>query len=151
AHVTGDTFSGNFPTTADAFDKTLGGGQDAFVSKLAPNGQSLAYSTYLGGSDVEDVFGIAVDSAGAAYVTGATFSADFPTTAGALDTTRGGSSDAFVSKIGGPQPASISGTVYNDKNGNGHRDVGEPGLQGVTVYLDSNNNSAPNAGEPSAV
>jgi hypothetical protein len=99
AYVTGSTYSGNFPTTADASDTTLGGSQDAFVSKLAPDGGSLAYSTYLGGGDVEYGAGVAVDSAGAMYATGTTFSTDFPTAGAPFDTTLGGSEDAFVSKI----------------------------------------------------
>jgi hypothetical protein len=59
----------------------------AFVTKLDPSGSSLAYSTYLGGSLVDTVNGIAVDSQGATYVTGDTESADFPTTADSLDST----------------------------------------------------------------
>jgi hypothetical protein len=102
AYVTGDTFSSNFPTTADAFDTTLGGTSDAFVSKLAPDGKTLAYSTYLGGSGDDFAFGIAVDPAGSAYMTGVTHSTDFPTTVGALHTTLGGSSDAYVAKLGAP-------------------------------------------------
>src|SRR5205807_1629663 len=72
AYVTDKTSSTDFPTTAGAFDTTLAGSLDAFVTKLAPNGKSLAYSTYLGGGGDEDFTGggIAVDSAGSAYVTG---------------------------------------------------------------------------------
>jgi Beta-propeller repeat len=60
----------------------------------------LVYSTYLGGTDFDGGFGIAVDGAGSAYVTGSTSSTDFPTTAGAFQTTNaGGSAVAFVAKI----------------------------------------------------
>ena len=52
---------------------------DAFVTKLSPAGNSLVYSTYLGGSGDEYGYGIAVDGAGSAYVTGQTYSSDFPT------------------------------------------------------------------------
>ena len=66
----------DFPTTPGAFDTSLGGGQrDAFVTKLAPDGASLVYSTYLGGSGIDGGVGIAVDAAGSAYVTGTTDSA----------------------------------------------------------------------------
>jgi hypothetical protein len=93
AYVTGFTSSFDFPTTAGAFDETRGGGgSDAFVTKLAPNGAALRYSTFLGGSGFEEGLGIAVDGAGAAYVTGNTNSTDFPTTAGAFDRTHNGDS-----------------------------------------------------------
>jgi hypothetical protein len=91
AYVTGRTSSTDFPTK-NAFQKTLGGGQgdtDAFVTKLCPAG-TLVYSSYLGGSAAEDGHGIAVDVHGEAYVTGATFSTDFPT------------KNAFQPMLGGP-------------------------------------------------
>jgi hypothetical protein len=55
------------------------GGYDAFVSKIAPDGSRLIYSTRLGGNDLDIGSGIAIDVSGAAYVTGTTFSSDFPT------------------------------------------------------------------------
>jgi hypothetical protein len=69
------------------------------VSKLNSGGSALVYSTYLGGSNSDYGQGIAVDSSGNAYVTGYTFSGNFPTTAGALQTTFGGGTDVFVSKF----------------------------------------------------
>ena len=69
------------------------------MTKLDATGSGLVYSTYLGGSDDDRGFGIAVDGAGSAYVTGLTASTDFPTTAGAAQTTLAGDSDAFVAKI----------------------------------------------------
>ena len=105
AYVTGVTQSTDFPTTCGgAFDTTLSGFEDAFVSKLNSTGTALVYSTYLGGSGdtssaVDTGRGIAVDSDGNAYVTGVTTSSDFPVTSGALDTTFNGQSDAFVTKI----------------------------------------------------
>jgi len=88
-------------------DGSFGGFVDAFVTKLNPTGSALVYSTYLGGSNVDTGTGIAVDAAGAAYVTGQAFSADF--TAGCtapctvLDATLSGGADAFVVKIGSSQ------------------------------------------------
>jgi hypothetical protein len=100
AYVTGSTGFSDFPTTAGALQTTFGGdGADAFVSTLNSTGSALVYSTYLGGSNLDRGLGVAVDSSGNAYVTGSTFSSDFPTTAGAPQTTFGGSGDAFVSKI----------------------------------------------------
>ena len=73
AYVTGLTQSTDFPTTPGAFQTTYGGGEfDAFVTKLNPTGTALVYSTYLGGSGYDYGRGIAVDTAGNAYVTGVT-------------------------------------------------------------------------------
>src|SRR6266480_753734 len=102
AYVTGLTQSGNFPTTLGAFQTTPASGSSGFVTKLNPAGSALVYSTYLGGSGGDVIFGLAVDAAGNAYVTGLTDSTDFPTTMGAFQTTYGGGtfvSDAFVTKL----------------------------------------------------
>ena len=110
AYVTGDTASTNFPTTAGAAQTTYAGGDiDAFVTKLDATGSGLVYSTYLGGSNDDVGFGIAVDGAGSAYVTGGTLSTDFPTTAGAAQTTHAGGFDAFVTKL----DATGSGLVFS--------------------------------------
>src|SRR5262249_62204033 len=77
--------------------------------KLNPTGSALVYSTYLGGVDVDDALGIAVDAAGNAYVTGGTTSHDFPTTPGAFSRTSGGGNDAFVTKLN----ATGSALVYS--------------------------------------
>src|SRR5207249_1012750 len=100
AYVTGITSSTiNFPTTAGAFQTTLGSTHKAFVTKFNPTGAALVYSTYLGGSGTERGHGIAVDALGNAYVTGRTSATDFPTTADAFQSTLGGNSDAFVTKL----------------------------------------------------
>ena len=100
AYVAGGTMSDNFPTTADAFDATYNGLDDAFVSKLNTAGSVLVYSTFLGGSDQDEGESISIDSYGNAYITGGTFSSDFPVTPGAFDTTfDGGSNYAFVAKL----------------------------------------------------
>ncbi len=89
AYVMGTTTSLDFPTTTGAFQQSCGTDgfgrcRDAFITKLNSAGSSLIYSTYLGGSDVDEGRGIAVDSAGNVYVAGRTFSNDFPTRAGAF-------------------------------------------------------------------
>src|SRR5437867_952450 len=101
AYASGNTDSINFPTTLGAFQTTYGGNRDAFVTKLNPLGTGLVYSTFLGGSGVEETFCpcIVVDAAGNAYVAGDTSSTDFPTTLGAFQTTYGGNNDAFVTKL----------------------------------------------------
>lgn len=100
AYVTGSTTSGTYPTTPGAFQTTFGGGgNDTFVTKLSPTGSALVYSTLLGGGGSDNVQAIAVDGSGNAFVTGVTNSLNFPTTAGALQTAIGGSSDVFVTKV----------------------------------------------------
>src|SRR5437867_2121639 len=112
AYVTGRTASADFPTTSGAFDNTFNGGfNDVFVTKLNATGSALVYSTYLGGSRCCGDGGqaIAVDIFGNAYVTGYTYSADFPTTPGAFDTVFDGVLDAFVTKLN----ASGSALIYS--------------------------------------
>ena len=111
--VTGSTDSTNFPTTANAYQTThVGGTTDAFVTKLDPDGTSLVYSTYLGGSGGDYALGIAVDSSGNAYVAGYTASTNFPTTANAYQMTHvGGTTDAFVTKLD-PDGTSLIYSTY---------------------------------------
>ena len=111
AYVTGVTERSGFPTTPGAYDTSYNGGWDAFVTKLAPSGGALDYSTYLGGSDLDRAWAVAVDSAGSAYVTGETPSTDFPTTPGAWDRTYGGFTDAFVTKLA-PSGATLDYSTY---------------------------------------
>ena len=110
AYLTGQTKSSDFPTTANAFDRTLNipancprcatDNTDGFVTKLNASGSALVYSTYLGGTDYDAPHGIAVDGSGNAYVDGETLSnVDFPTTAGSFSPTSHGSYDEFVTKL----------------------------------------------------
>jgi hypothetical protein len=100
AYVVGITTSENFPTV-NPFSGARRGEWDSFVTKLAPDGKRLIYSTYLGGSDYEDGIGIALDASGAAYVIGETTSQDFPTK-NPLQPVHGGTPadmDAYVAKL----------------------------------------------------
>ena len=113
AYVTGTTYSADFPTTAAAFQAVNHAAAkiqpNIFVTRLNERGTALDYSTYLGGSGGSSGFplgdsgyGIAVDAAGHAYVTGATYSADFPTTAGAFQSVNKSAPfncNAFVTKL----------------------------------------------------
>ncbi len=95
-YLTGETSSGDFPLLAPL--QTIQGGKDGFVTKLSPSGDSLIYSTYLGGSAYYDVGNaLQTDAYGNVFVAGGTASADFPT----LNPYQGCGSqaDAFVSKI----------------------------------------------------
>jgi hypothetical protein len=123
AYVTGYTQSTNFPTTPGAFQTANQGGYDAFVTKLNPTGSApLVYSTYLGGSDLDQGRGIAVDAAGNAYVAGYTQSTNFPTTSGAFQPApAGGLTDAFVTKL---NPTGSAPLVYSTYLGGSSGDAG---------------------------
>jgi uncharacterized repeat protein (TIGR02543 family) len=111
AYVTGSTASANFPTTASAYDRTWRGSSTAFVAKLTPDGSTLAYSTFLGGSGGDAAAGIAVDSAGNAYVTGSTASANFPSTPGGYQPVYGGNTDGFLTKLSPDGTALVYSTL----------------------------------------
>ena len=100
--VTGSTDSGNFPTTAGTLGAGAFGATHAFVTKLNATGSGLVYSTYLAGSATDEGTAAAVDSAGNAYVTGFTFSSDFPTLHPFQASNNGfsnGNAVAFVSEL----------------------------------------------------
>ncbi|MBI1761339.1 MAG: SBBP repeat-containing protein [Acidobacteria bacterium] len=98
AYITGATTSTNLPTRNPWQPAFGGGGLDAFVAKFNASGSNLIYSTYLGGSFGDQARGIAVDAAGNAYITGSTFSDNFPTQ-GPLQATHRGLGDAFITKL----------------------------------------------------
>ncbi len=108
-YVTGGTSSPDF-RLKNPFQKTARGKSDAYVAKFAPDGNSRIYSTYLGGDDSESGIKIAVDSAGSAYVTGNTFSSDFPLK-NPFQKTLKGRSDVFVTKLS-PSGKSLSYSSY---------------------------------------
>jgi hypothetical protein len=130
AYVTGFTQSADFPTV-NALQPTLGitGATNAFVAKLTPDGSSLVYSTFLGGTFLDVGFGIAVDTAGNASVAGTTGSPDFPT-ANALQSVNGGFLNAFVAKLS----ADGSALVYSTYLGGSLLDFG----YGIAVDSSSN-------------
>ena len=111
AYVTGRTFSTNFPlrnafqtSFSTATNCKTGGGTDvicehSFVSEIEASGKALVYSSYLGGTNQDEAFAIAVDGAGNAYVAGQTFSTDFPTNGSPYQTAQKGAGDAFLCKV----------------------------------------------------
>ena len=138
-YVTGYTHSTNFPTTAGAFQTALNADTGAFVTKLNPTGSGLIYSTYLGGTTTLTTqceacaTNIAVDSSGNAYVCGLTAESNFPTTAGAYQTTFLGPTnahDAFLTKLN----STGTGLVYSTYLGGS----GDSGATGIA--LDTSNN-----------
>jgi beta-propeller repeat-containing protein/ASPM-SPD-2-Hydin domain-containing protein/centrosomal CEP192-like protein len=134
-YVTGFTQSADFPLlgTLPAPNNALQGSTDAFVTKLNPSGSALLYSTYLGGTNVDEGTGIAVDSAGNAYVTGFTQSTDFPLASPLPSPNNAlqGSADAFVTKL---NPAG-SALVYSTYLGGSGVD------QGTGIAVDSSGNA----------
>lgn len=142
AYVTGDTYSKDDPGTADdegfpvlnAFQPTLAGGRDAFVTVVNKDGNGLVYSTYLGGIldenyQVQDS-GIAVDADGNAYVTATTRSGDLKTSIG-FQVPLGGAQDAFVAKF---DPA--GGNVWLRYLGGSSND------SGTAIAVDPNDQNA---------
>ena len=99
-YVTGHTDSPDFPVTEGSYNETYNRYWDIFVFKMSPDGSDLIYSTYIGGNNSDVPWGICVDDAGSAYVTGVTGSEDFPTTAGAYsESYNGGGMDGFILKL----------------------------------------------------
>ena len=97
AFVSGTTFSHNFPTK-NALQPSYGGGfSDVFIAKFNSTG-GLIFSTYFGGNASDEARGIAVDKFGNCYVTGSTYSSNFPTK-NAFNSTKGDSSDVFLAKF----------------------------------------------------
>jgi hypothetical protein len=143
-YVVGYTFSQDFPAL-NAFQFNNFGGSDAFVTRFNPDGQSLSYSTYLGGGgqDIQanDVaWVVTADAAGSAYVTGETMSSSFPTRNPFQPNYGGGFQDAFVTKL---TPAG-SDLVFSTYLGGTGTDDGE-GIavdSAGQVYIGGSTNSA---------
>jgi hypothetical protein len=127
AYVTGGTLSSNFPTLNPY--KTFQGGGDAFVTKLSSTGNSLIYSTYLGGGSRDEGQGIAVDGSGNACITGYTYYSSFPT----LNPyqTDQGDRDAFVTKLS----SSGASLIYSTYLGGGNYD------DGIGIAIDGSGNA----------
>jgi hypothetical protein len=91
----------------NAYQSTLGGVTDAFVTRFSATGSGLIYSSYLGGSGQDVGLAIAADSSGDAYITGLTYSTNFPTSASPLQGTNKGAGDAFLAEVN----TNLSGTA----------------------------------------
>lgn len=100
ASVGGRTSSSKLPVTAGAAQQSYGGGAyDGFVARLSADGSALLYCTYLGSSGSDQVYAVTLSAAGEACVTGTSDGADFPVTPGSFQSSAGGGSDAFVTRI----------------------------------------------------
>ena len=121
--VAGTTRSTNLPIN-HAFQSTLLGTEDSFLSKLNTDGTQLLYSTYLGGSGSEWALGVALDSSGRAAMTGVTSSSNFPTSLGALQTIFGGGDwDAFIAQIDTTK-SGVASLLFSTYLGGSNRDAG---------------------------
>src|SRR5688572_221331 len=100
-YVTGrDPGQGELASGSPSRRRYGGGSNDAFIAKYAPDGRALVYATYIGGGDVDMGEDIAVDAAGNAYITGITYSKNFPVTEGSVQPRFGGGDrDCFVAKL----------------------------------------------------
>src|SRR6185295_10618861 len=136
-YVAGQTDSANFPLSS-AVQATFGGTQDAFVTKLNASGSALVYSTYLGGDDYEIASSIAVDTADNAYVTGDTFSGNFPLS-NALQSTLAGTQDAFVTKLNSSGTALVYSTYLGGNNTENARGIETDGAG--NAYITGNSAS----------
>ncbi len=128
-YVGGRTDSTDFPAV-NAFQSGNAGGIDAFAFSLNPAGTNPYFSTYVGGSDDDYGYGIALDSQGAAYLAGTTYSTNFPTSQGAYQVPNRGNTDAFVIKLN-----ANGGRVYSTLVGGGSND------NAYAVAVDSNGNA----------
>jgi hypothetical protein len=139
AYVGGKTTSPDFPISASAFQPVYGNGGDGFIAKIDPTGSTILYSSFLGGSAIDSVQGVAIDSSGNAYLAGSTQSSDFPTVnplqigndgctsvGGTLSCT----SDVFVTKVS----PSGDALVYSTYLGGSSADNG----QGIAVDSSEN-------------
>ncbi len=151
ACVIGRTDSADFPVTPGSFDTNPNTEMDVFVAMLSAMGNTLVYSTFLGGNTMEEGTGIAIDSSGNAYISGTTYSVDFPTAPGSFDTTHNGVSDAFVAKLDLSVLPVLSATGESNYMTDGLDP--ETGIPGVTSFVyrvnyTDTDNETPLAGDP---
>ncbi|MFB3923454.1 MAG: beta strand repeat-containing protein [Terriglobia bacterium] len=164
AYVGGYTYSTDFPTTVGSFLETSPAGTcgisstfacpHGYLARLSADGSTLDYATYLGGSQADYIFGIALDGSGNVYSAGVTQSSDFPTTAGAYQGTFGGETascdaastfcgDAFVTKLDGTLAGPAIFSTYLGGSGNDVPGIGSIALDGSgNVYVGGQTNSS---------
>jgi len=132
-YIASSTRSSDFPVTANAYDNTLGGQQDAIVAKFNPALTQLLYSTYLGGSQNDCGNSLIANNNQEVYITGGTCSSNFPTTAGAYATTWfGGIADGYISRLSTTTNSLLQSTFVGS-TGNNYD-------QSYIIQTDRNNN-----------
>lgn len=118
AYIAGRTSSSDFPT-ANPYQSSFGGNDDGFICALSADGSALVFSTYLGGSGLDDIYGLTRDSSGAIYVCGNTGSSNFPVTAGVYLTSKPepGTDDGFITKLNASGSALVYSTYLGGSGG----------------------------------
>jgi hypothetical protein len=123
AYVTGETYSNNYPISIGAFDTTINGTMDIFISKLNNNGSGLIFSTYLGGKYEDGSTSIEIDQYDNIYITGGTYSNDYPMSSKAFDRTFSGKRDIFCTKLDSLGDSLIFSTFIGYSNDNAASDL----------------------------
>ncbi len=149
AYVGGVTSSPDFPIFGSALQHIYGGGySDAFVVKLNNLGIAVPYSTFIGGTQADSVYAIALDDNGSIYVAGETASSDFPVPGGFQDTYGGGDADAFVMKILGTSGQVAYSTFLGGSNADFARGIAVDGSRQAYV---TGKTSSPNFPHTNAI
>ncbi len=148
AYVTGITVSSNFPVTSGSFQTAQAGtGDNAFVAAVKADGSALIYSTYMGGSGTTNAYGIAVDSAGEAYVTGDTDSTALPTVNPAQASLKG-ATDIFITKLNATGTGLLFSTYFGGTLDETATGIALDSLNDVYVTGETDSSDYPTSGSP---
>ncbi len=141
--ICGTTDSADFPTTPAAFDRNTNGSYDAFIAKLDPQLRWLSYSTFVGGGSVDYGEDVAIDADGNPYLTGQTWSGDFPVTPNAYDSSHNSSGDAFLAKANPHGSNLLFSSYLGGANEDGGRAVGASGENEAVIAGMANSSGFP--------
>jgi len=143
-YVTGDTYSSDYPTTSGAYDESHNGYYDVFVSKLNSSLSNLLASTFIGGSDYDRGNSIALDGGGNVYITGYTWSSEYPTTSGAYDESfNGGYYDVFVSKLNSSLSSLLASTFIGGSDYDRGNSIALDGDRNVYITGETDSSNYP--------
>lgn len=131
--VAGSTGSIDFPSLAGGYDTTGDSASDAFVAGLSPDGTTLEFATFYGGSGTDSLAALAIASDGTLYISGITYSVDLPTTLGAFDTTANGNEDSYVAHMSSDGSSLLQSTYI------GGSGIGSDGI--TNLHIDPNDGS----------
>jgi uncharacterized protein (TIGR03437 family) len=141
-YVAGTTGSTNFPVSSGVLQRDLSGLQDGFIVKLNSTGSTATYSTLIGGTRAESLYGIALDASGQAYVTGGTTSSNFPTL-NPIQAANAGGSDAYVAVLKADGSAIVQGTYFGGKGVEGARSIAVDRDGNVIIVGDGDSTDIP--------